>query len=339
MISSNQLVNVKDGKNTFFAKSCNFLNTSPSTHLEFSSTQIFDFQLLADFKHQESQINNLKSFISKKSNKFTLDKFSFKDIYSGDWTFPDGLTYLTVFDLGEILALNCLRLGQFLIFKDGSFVLAYKDNDCSFEEFEQSFSGLIRAIVLELKGACCLHASSVYKDSSCLGISSENKEAIAFVGPSGAGKSTTAFRALSKGWSLLNDDISPFLISDQDEVSVIPGKQELKICPDIIGNVVEVSDDKLRNQLYGKHLIDVSSSDSESSSKISLSKLVILEKEKSPELPLVFNLMSNFYISGRLRDFLGLTKQHFNFASKIAKLIEENKLEKEQCLAQQITFH
>jgi hypothetical protein len=76
---------------------------------------------------------------------------------------------------------------------------------------EASFLATVVALLRERQGVLAIHASAV----SC------GKEAVAFMAASGTGKSTLAAAFLTRGWSLVTDDV----------LAVDPGYPEIKLGP------------------------------------------------------------------------------------------------------------
>lgn len=125
--------------------------------------------------------------------------------------------------LGDCSAYEFEGVASFLFPSDGRYLKIFIDPSARHPMLEfVLFRGVLPRI-LHLRGTTCLHASAV---AIAGGV-------VAFCGPSGAGKSTLAAALVSRGRSLVSDDVLPLrLVSSLNRVEVLPGLPELRLYPD-----------------------------------------------------------------------------------------------------------
>jgi len=131
--------------------------------------------------------------------------------------------------LGTLSAYHFEGVAHFLFPHDGRFLKIFVHPGADHTALEFALYRGVLPRILHLRGTTCLHASAVATEDGV----------VAFVGPSGAGKSTLAAALVSRGWSLVSDDVLPLRRSpDGDEVLAGPGLPELRLHPvtaDLIG--------------------------------------------------------------------------------------------------------
>jgi len=111
-----------------------------------------------------------------------------------------------------------------LIKADCPEVIVYPDPDGRRELIPLLLSGNVLSFVLEMRGACVLHASAVEVDGA----------AVAFVGPPGAGKSTIAAALVARGLPLVTDDLLRVEAGGAEAVCY-PGGNEIRLRPGSAG--------------------------------------------------------------------------------------------------------
>ncbi len=137
---------------------------------------------------------------------------------------------------------HCLRyasVGDFFL-RDARRVVCFIKENVSETLVTYLLHGPIFAVLLELRGATCLHASAIQIGNG----------AIAFLGHSGSGKSSFAARLVADGCSLVTDDILPVTMN-QSGCIASPGYPQMKIRPDMGGQFAIRAADDLP---LGKHL-------------------------------------------------------------------------------------
>jgi hypothetical protein len=110
---------------------------------------------------------------------------------------------------------------EFVVLLKGRRVLWRKLQDVPDEVFFTYFTGHVLSYCLLLRGIEPLHATAIVVDG----------EAVAFLGDSGDGKSTLAASFLSKGYSLLTDDVL-VLEFFEDRVLTHPSLARIKLTPE-----------------------------------------------------------------------------------------------------------
>jgi hypothetical protein len=120
--------------------------------------------------------------------------------------------------------LHYVGLGQFHITSDGAAIQYLFDPACGkfADAIVERALATVVTVALQLRGALCLHASSVAVEGG----------ALAFMGNSGAGKSTLAAACLAAGAALVTDDITPVMIKVGQPFALAMGPS-LKLMPDV----------------------------------------------------------------------------------------------------------
>lgn len=131
--------------------------------------------------------------------------------------------------------------------------------------------GSVMALLLHVRGLFVLHASAVLIDGQGVG----------FLGDKGAGKSTTAGALISRGYSLVTDDV---LACDCDApITVRPGFPQMKLTPES-AEAVQLPNAKPAPKIdfpgFNKQQLTISSHYSVSSPP--LKRLYILERASDP---------------------------------------------------------
>lgn len=137
---------------------------------------------------------------------------------------------------------HCLRyagVGDFF-FRDARRVVCHLAETVSGTLVASLLHGPVSAVLLELRGATCLHASAVQIGG----------RAVALVGHSGSGKSSFAARLVADGYPLVTDDILPVTIG-QSGCIASPGYPRMKIRPDMAGPFATPAPE---DSALGKHL-------------------------------------------------------------------------------------
>jgi hypothetical protein len=112
---------------------------------------------------------------------------------------------------------------RFAIEQQGREIWADWPEDYTLEDACTYLIGPVIAFALRLRGAICLHASSI----------AVGDRAIALLGMPGAGKSTTAAAFAQLGYSILSDDVA--VLDDQgDRFLVQPGYPRVNLWPDSV---------------------------------------------------------------------------------------------------------
>jgi hypothetical protein len=107
---------------------------------------------------------------------------------------------------------------EFLVSRDGRVVLCENLSNLAFESFEAYLTTFAVSAALLQQGEETLHATGV----------KIGRRSVGFVGPSGAGKSTLAAHLISKGASLVTDDM--LRVTWNDEIAIAhPGPFRLKL--------------------------------------------------------------------------------------------------------------
>jgi hypothetical protein len=110
---------------------------------------------------------------------------------------------------------------EFLVARSGAEVWATWPEPLTLDDTATYLLGPVLGFVLRLRGAVCLHASTVALDGW----------AIALVGPAGAGKSTTAAAFARRGVPVLSDDVT--CLDDRDGSFLVqPGNPRLRLWSD-----------------------------------------------------------------------------------------------------------
>ena len=123
--------------------------------------------------------------------------------------------------LGEFSAYQFEGVASFLFPSDGRFLKIFPDPEADHAALEfVLFRGVLPRI-LHLRGVTSLHASAV----------AGPRGVVAFCGPSGAGKSTLAAALVSRGLSLVSDDVVPIRPRWDGSVEAGPGLPELRLYP------------------------------------------------------------------------------------------------------------
>lgn len=110
---------------------------------------------------------------------------------------------------------------EFVVSSDGRRVLWRKLHDVPDEVFLTYFTGQVLSYCLLMRGIESLHATAIVIDG----------EAVAFLGDSGDGKSTLAASFLSRGYSLLTDDVLVFEFH-KDRVLTHSSVASIKLTPE-----------------------------------------------------------------------------------------------------------
>ena len=160
--------------------------------------------------------------VSVRAEPFLPRQAGFVLCFRGSWCYPDGLPYFQLWQHEIGYLANCARLGQVYIERTGTSITFWRDPRTALPSFVDYFLNTILAIVLELQGVLCLHASSV----------TIGAHTIAFLGDSGAGKSSLAAEFLAAGATLLADDITPVL-PQPDAHGIVPMRPQLKLHPEV----------------------------------------------------------------------------------------------------------
>jgi Transglutaminase-like superfamily len=118
---------------------------------------------------------------------------------------------------------KCLRSVGFtdFFFTDGRCVTYFLEDGASTDVTIAFFLGPICALLLELRGCPCLHASSIQVGAV----------AVALAGHSGTGKSSLAASMVNSGYPLLSDDILPMTVRGETCFG-IPGYPQMKLNPE-----------------------------------------------------------------------------------------------------------
>jgi len=118
---------------------------------------------------------------------------------------------------GEWNCLRCLGFTDFY-FTDGRQITYFLEAGASTDVVIAIFLGPVCAVLSELKGRPCLHASAVRIGDV----------AVAFAGNSGTSKSSLAASLMNDGYALLSDDILPMTVSGEACFGV-PGDPKMKL--------------------------------------------------------------------------------------------------------------
>jgi hypothetical protein len=118
----------------------------------------------------------------------------------------------------------CLRCTGFVdfFFSTDRHITYFEEEGVSPEVVACLFLGPVCALLLELDGTPCLHASAVQV----------GEVAVSLAGPSGIGKSSLAASLVRAGCPLLSDDIVPLRLNGGRGL-VIPGYPQMKLSPDV----------------------------------------------------------------------------------------------------------
>jgi hypothetical protein len=124
--------------------------------------------------------------------------------------------------LGDCSAYQFEGVASFVFPPDGRHLQIFIDPAADHAALEfVLFRGVLPRI-LHLRGVTCLHASAVALAGGV----------VAFCGPSGAGKSTLAAALVSRGLSLVSDDVVPIRLGGHGRgVTAGPGLPELRVYP------------------------------------------------------------------------------------------------------------
>ncbi len=139
-----------------------------------------------------------------------------------DWL-SRGQGYIPAYGkVGDCSAYDFEGVAAFLFPPDGRYVQMFIDPAADHTTLEfVLFRGVLPRI-LHLRGVTCLHASAI---SVADGV-------VAFCGPSGAGKSTLAAALVSRGFSLVSDDVVPIRLGAGGVAATAgPGLPELRLYP------------------------------------------------------------------------------------------------------------
>ncbi len=118
----------------------------------------------------------------------------------------------------------CLRYPEIADFfvSEGKRVVCYLDPNASEAIVKSLLQGPVCAVLLEMRGSPCLHASAVQV----------NDHAVAFLGMAGSGKSSLATRFVWQDYPLVTDDILPLTIENFTCLAT-PGYPQIKLCTDM----------------------------------------------------------------------------------------------------------
>jgi hypothetical protein len=132
---------------------------------------------------------------------------------------PDAGGYLAIKGSGGY-TVRFPGYADFDISPDGGSVFVYPAAGADPSLASLLLSGTVLSLVLELRGACIMHASCIAAADG----------AIAFVGPSGAGKSTVATLFCAEGALLVSDDALRVEVRESGAVC-FPGTGQLRLRP------------------------------------------------------------------------------------------------------------
>ncbi|NQT17919.1 MAG: hypothetical protein HQ582_34525 [Planctomycetes bacterium] len=143
---------------------------------------------------------------------------------------------------------HCLRYPESVdfFFRDRGPVACFPRPEVAPEVLQALVLGPLCAVLLELQGVICLHASAV-----CLG-----ESAVGLAGQSGAGKSTLTASLVDHGHPLLADDILPLEIRGEDCLAV-PGYPQLKLSRDALRKVDACAEAQITGSIGDKETVAV----------------------------------------------------------------------------------
>jgi hypothetical protein len=122
---------------------------------------------------------------------------------------------------GRFLLRGGSKSGRFLV-EDGRWIRLERNPLAENSRLAVHFMASVLPVLLQQRGLLVLHANSVMTPYGAVAISGE----------SGAGKTTTIAGMLSKGCTLLADDITVLRLSDANKIEVVPGPPQLHLCED-----------------------------------------------------------------------------------------------------------
>jgi hypothetical protein len=122
----------------------------------------------------------------------------------------------------------CLRYpGLVDFFFDGEeTVFCFSEPQTPVDVIQSLVLGPLLAVLLELRGTVCLHASAVQT----------GKTATAFAGPSGSGKSTLIAGLVDRGFPLVADDVLPLVLRN-GRCFAVPGYPQVRLSEDVVHGI------------------------------------------------------------------------------------------------------
>jgi len=139
-----------------------------------------------------------------------------------DWLSPSDGKIPAYGRLGDCSAYRFDGVADFVFPPDGRYVKMFLQPEADYSSVEFVLYRGVVPRILHLRGTTSLHASAVATPAG----------AVAFCGPCGAGKSTLAAALVSRGLSLVTDDVLPVHEgASPDEVLAGPGLPELRVYP------------------------------------------------------------------------------------------------------------
>jgi hypothetical protein len=127
---------------------------------------------------------------------------------------------------GAYSCLCCRGFGEFF-FTDGSEVLCFPEEQTPAETVAALLLGPVFALLLELRGTVCLHASAVRVGGA----------AVALMAAAGTGKSSLAAWLVHHGHALVSDDILPLALADSGCLG-LPGYPQMNLYPAVLRQVL-----------------------------------------------------------------------------------------------------
>ena len=205
---------------------------------------------------------------------------------------------------------------EFVVSSDGRRVLWHKLRDVTDEVFLTYFLGQVLSHCLLMRGIEPLHATAIVVDGG----------AVAFLGDSGDGKSTLAASFLSRGYSLLTDDVLVLKFQD-DRVLTHPSLPRIKLTPESADAIFNGRRAIPMNSFTSKMIFPLQESqhvrdpvrlravyvlpEASSDSPIAIGRL----SGRASFLPLIQNTFNNAVLS---RDRI---QQQFAFAERLVRLV------------------
>jgi hypothetical protein len=146
-------------------------------------------------------------------------------VYQNPSPAADGRGTLEVHREGMHLCLHCRGFAEFFL-ADGKDVLCFPGEGTPAEAVAALLLGPVCALLLELRGIPCLHASAVRVGDS----------AVALTAAAGTGKSSLAAWLVHHGHALVSDDILP-LAPGGSRCLATPGYPQMNLSPHVLGQV------------------------------------------------------------------------------------------------------
>jgi hypothetical protein len=134
----------------------------------------------------------------------------------------DGWGRIEIHRDGMDYRLRCVGVADFHFTSAGDRVTAFPCANGAPEIIDAVRRGPVRALLLELRGLICLHASSVLFGGAAVG----------FVGHSGSGKSTLAAACVAAGHALLTDDVLAIDVRGS-QCAALPGDSRIRLRPHV----------------------------------------------------------------------------------------------------------